>query len=66
MESCSAPLQVLPQSNYTDASQLDISSRGKYSIPIKNMEILEKRACNLVAINSHANLFLSATYQCLQ
>ena len=50
----------------TDASQLDISSRGKYSIPVKNMEIREKRASNLVAINSHTDLFLLVAYQCLQ
>ena len=50
----------------TEASQLDISSRGKISIPIKNMEIWEKRARNLVAINSHADLFSSAAYLCLQ
>ena len=50
----------------TDASQLDMSSRGKYSIPIKNMEIWEKRVRNLVAINSHADLFSSAAYLCLQ
>ena len=43
-----------------------MSKRGKYSIPIKNMAIWEKRAHNLVAINSHADLFSSAAYQCLQ
>ena len=99
MESCSAPLQVLPQSKLienttkyiqdklntdklgqdwtcphvkllvpmryyksksqyfpaenishldTDTSQLDMPSRGKYSIPIKNMELWEKRARSLV------------------
>ena len=30
------------------------------------MEIWEKRAPNLVATNSHADLFSSAAYQCLQ
>ena len=46
----------------SDASQLDISTKGKYSIPIKNMETWEKRACRLVAINS--DLFSMAAYQC--
>ena len=50
----------------TDASQLDMSSRGKYSSPIKAIEIWENRACNLVAINSHADLFSSAAYLCQQ
>ena len=49
-----------------DALQLDMSSRGKYSVPIKNLEIWEKRARNLVAINSQADLFSSAAYLCLQ
>ena len=43
-----------------------MSSRDKYSIPIKNMDIWEKIARNLVAINSHADLFSSAANQCLQ
>ena len=30
------------------------------------MEIWEKRACNLVAINSHTDLFSLAAYLCLQ
>ena len=30
------------------------------------MEVWEKRAHSLVAINSHADLFSSAAYQCLQ
>ena len=59
------PTQNIPPLD-TDASQLDISSRGKYSIPIKNMGIWEKRACSLVVIDSHADLFSSAAYQCLQ
>ena len=49
----------------SDASQIDISRRGKYSVSIKNTEIWERRACSLVAINSHADLFSSAAYQCL-
>ena len=59
------PTQNIPPLD-ADTSQLDISSRGKYSIPIKNMEIREKRALNFVALNSHADLFLSSAYQCLQ
>ena len=47
------------------ALQIDILNRGKYSVPIKNMEIWERRACSLVAINSRAYLFSSAAYQCL-
>ena len=39
---------------------------GKYSVPSKNMEIWEKRARSQVAINSYADLFSSAAYQCLQ
>ena len=50
----------------TEASQLDMSSRGKYSIPVKNMELWEKRALNLVAVNSHVDLFSSAAYLYLQ
>ena len=49
-----------------EASLLDISSRGRCSVPVKNVEILEKRACKLVVINSHADLFSSAAYLCLQ
>ena len=40
-------------------------ARIKYSIPIKNLEIWDKRAHNLVAINSHADLFSMAAYLCL-
>ena len=32
----------------------------------KNTEVWEKRACKLVAINSHADLFSSVAYLCLQ
>ena len=51
-----------------DTSQIDISSRGKYmySVLIKNMKVWEKTAYSLVAINSHADLFSSTAYQCLQ
>ena len=50
----------------SDASQLDMSGKGKYSVPIRNLEFWEKRACRLVAINLHADLFSSAAYLCLQ
>ena len=45
-----------------DASLLDLSNKGKTSIPVKNLEAWENRACKFVAINSHADLFSSATY----
>ena len=45
---------------------LDISSRGRCSVPVKNLEIWEKRARKLVAINFHADLFSSAAYLCLR
>ena len=50
----------------SNASSLDISSRGRCSVPVKNSEFWEKRACKLVAISSHADLFSSAAYLCLQ
>ena len=40
-----------------------MSSKGKL---LNNLEIWEKRAGNLVAINSHTDLFSSVTYLCLQ
>ena len=43
-----------------EASLLDLSNKGKYSIPKWNLEIWEKRARKLIAINSHADLFSSA------
>ena len=49
-----------------EASLLDLSSKGKCSIPMKNIELWEKRACKLIAINSHADLFSSAAYLCMQ
>ena len=55
----------------SEASLLDLSSKGKCSIPMKNLEIWEKRARKLIAINSHAdNSHLLCTYvysskQCL-
>ena len=50
----------------SDASMLDLSSKGKCTIPMRNLEIWEKRACKLVAINSHGDLFSSAAYLCMQ
>ena len=62
--------QYFPTENHpqleSDASILDISSSGKCSVPVKNLEFWEKRARKLVAINSHADLFSSAAYLCLQ
>ena len=55
----------LPQLE-ADSSLLDISNRGICSVPVKNLEVWEKRACKLMAINSHADLFSSAAYLCLQ
>ena len=59
------PTKILPQLE-ADALLLDISSRGRCSIPVKKLEFWEKRARKLVAINLHANLFSSAAYLCLQ
>ena len=56
------PTENVPQLE-SDASQPDMS--GKYSIPIRNLEFWDKRACKLVAINSRADLFSSAAYLCL-
>ena len=50
----------------SDALLLDMSSRGRYSFLVKSLEYWEKRARKLVAINSHAGLFSSAAYLCLQ
>ena len=49
-----------------DSSQIDISCSGRYAVLIKNMKVWGKTAHSLVAINSHADLFSSAAYQCLQ
>ena len=49
-----------------DASLLDLSNKGRSAIPIKNLEAWEKKARKLTAINSHADLFSSAAYLCLQ
>ena len=49
-----------------DASLLDLSNKGRASIPLKNLEAWERKARKLVSINSHADLFSSATILCLQ
>ena len=43
-----------------------MSSKGKYSVPVRNLEVWEKRARKLVVINSHADLFSLADYLSLQ
>ena len=62
--------QFLPTDNVppleADASLLDLSNKGRASVPIKNLEAWEKKARKLIAINSHADLFSSAAYLCLQ
>ena len=50
----------------SEASLQDLSSEGKCSIPMKNIKIWGKRACKLIAINSHTDLFSSAAYLCMQ
>ena len=59
------PVENLPQLE-ADTSLLNISSRGRCCIPVRNLEFWEKRAVKLLAINSHADLFSSAAYLCLQ
>ena len=44
---------------------MDLSNKGKCSIPMRNL-IWENIARKLVAINSHADLFSSAAYLCMQ
>ena len=62
--------QYLPTDNIpqleADASLLDISNKGRASIPLKNLEAWERKARKLVAINSHADLFSSAAFLSLQ
>ena len=62
--------QYLPTDNIPqlegDASLLDISNKGRASIPLKNLEAWERKARKLVSINSHADLFSSAAFLCLQ
>ena len=62
--------QFLPTNNIppleADASPLDLSNKGRASVPIKNLEAREKKARKLIAIHSHADLFSSAAFLCLQ
>ena len=58
-------MEIVPQLE-SDASLLDMSSKGRYSVPVRNLEYWEKRAHKLVAINSQADLFSSAAYLCFQ
>ena len=62
--------QFLPMDNIppleVDTSLLDLSNKGRDSVPIKNLEAWEKKVRKLIAINSHADLFSSATFLCLQ
>ena len=62
--------QYLPTDNIpqleADVSLLDISNKGKASIPLKNLEAWERKARKLVSINSHTDLFSSAAFLCLQ
>ena len=55
--------QYLPTDNIpqleADASLLDISNKGRASIPLKNLEAWERKARKLVSINSHADIFFS-------
>ena len=59
------PTENVPQLE-SEASQLDMSSKGRYFIPVRNLELWKKKACKLVAVNSHADLFPSAACLCLQ
>ena len=62
--------QYLPTDNISqleaDASLLDISNKERASIPLKNLEAWERKARKLVSVNSHADLFSSAAFLCLQ
>ena len=49
-----------------DTSFLDLSNKRRSALPIKNLEAWEKKARKLIAISSHADLFSSAAYLCLQ
>ena len=58
------PADNIPQLE-ADVSLLDISNKGRASIPLKNLEAWERKARKLVSINSHADLF-SAAFLSLQ
>ena len=59
------PTENVPQLE-SNALLPDMSSKGMCSIPVRNLECLEKKVRKLEAINSHADLFSSAAYRCLQ
>ena len=59
------PTENVPQLE-SEASLLDLSSRGRYLVLVRNLEYWEKRALKLVVINSYGDLFSSAAYLCLQ
>ena len=59
------PTDNIPQLE-ADVSLLDISNKGRASIPLKNLEAWERKARKLVLINSYADLFSSAAFLCLQ
>ena len=46
----------------SEDSLLDLSSKVKCSIPMRNIEIWEKIVRKLIAINAHADLISSAAY----
>ena len=54
--------QYLPTDNIpqleADASLLDISNKGRASIPLKNLEAWERKARKLVSINSHISYII--------
>ena len=62
--------QFLPTDNVppleADSSLLDLSNKGRASVPVKNLEAWEKKARKLIAINSHSDLFSSAAFLYLQ
>ena len=49
----------------SEASLLDLSSKGKCSIPLKKHWNMEKEPANITT-NLHADLFSSAAYLCMQ
>ena len=59
------PTENVPQLE-SDTLLLYMSSKGRYSIPVRNLELWEKKAHKLVTINLHADLFSKAAYLCLQ
>ena len=47
------------------ASLSDMLNSSMHSIPVKNIDILERQARNLIALNCHSDLFATAAYQSL-